>query len=214
MTTAGAVVERYLGDAYDEERTLIGVLEEQVADAPKGPHRHALAHHLTQTRRQADSVNRRLAELGRADDRWRTLCVGLRRSAREWRAVGTLPLQLITGGNREERDLRDTRALVAGEAGHLASYAALLEAARAAGDGRTADVARRLRDDEQHLLDVALAEVRRLTESLGGRRPEVLGPGTHGRRALVQAVSPGDGERASRIARAEAPVLAMRRPAR
>jgi ferritin-like metal-binding protein YciE len=163
MTTT---VERYLAEAYATETALITTLQAHIAMTPEGSYRQLLERHLGETRRQAATLDRRLGSLDAGFDPI-AAAVGLVETViGQALALGKAPLDLLRGGSREEKLLKNAKDECATEALEIATYDALEAVARAAGDDETVAIARRHRAEEERMLAGLRAQIPRLAAAM------------------------------------------------
>ena len=149
---------RQLSDALALETALAQTLASHHALTPRGDYREALERHLTVTRAHAERLVERLGELGAA----RTARQRARTAAGQVLSAGRVPLVVLRGTGTEERLLRNARDEAASEALEIATYDALEAFAVAAGDERTAALAR----DHRAAEEAYLAELRAIVPQL------------------------------------------------
>jgi ferritin-like metal-binding protein YciE len=169
MDTAQQKIVQYLEEAQATERTLVRVLQEQIAMTPRGSYRSALETHLRETRDHADRVGRRLQALGQGGNPL-LAALGLAETvAGQALALAKTPLDLLRGTSGAEKVLKTAKDAAASEALEIATYAAIERVARAAGDDETATLAASIRADEERMLDRVVREIPTLADAvLGG----------------------------------------------
>lgn len=167
MTTSEqAKIVQYLNEAHATEVTLVRVLQEQIAMAPRGRFRTALEKHLRETRSHADRVAARRSELQGGGNPLGAL-VGLAQDAvGQALALAKTPLDIVRGSGGEEKVLKNAKDACATEALEIATYIALEHLARSVGDTETADLAASIRADEEAMLERIKQELPRLTEAV------------------------------------------------
>lgn len=167
MTTSEqAKIVQYLNEAHATEVTLVRVLQEQIAMAPRGRFRTALEKHLRETRSHADRVAARRSELQGGGNPIGAL-VGLAQDAvGQALALAKTPLDIVRGSGGEEKVLKNAKDACATEALEIATYIALEHLARSVGDTETADLAASIRADEEAMLERIKQELPRLTEAV------------------------------------------------
>jgi ferritin-like metal-binding protein YciE len=191
MTTS--IVERYLAEAHATETALITTLQAHIAMTPGGSYKQLLERHLSETRRQAGTIERRLAALG-AGSSPVTAAIGLVETViGQALALGKGPIDLLRGGSREEKLLKNAKDECATEALEIATYDALEVVARAAGDEETVALARRHRAEEERMLAGLREEIPRLAAAVTGEQagPAEPAPATNGRASRDDDPLPG-----------------------
>jgi ferritin-like metal-binding protein YciE len=160
---------QYLEEAQATERTLVRVLQSQIAMTPRGSYRTALETHLRETRQHADRVTRRLQELDHGGNPLMAV-VGLAETvAGQAVALGKTPFDLLRGTGGAEKVLKNAKDASASEALEIATYTAIERLARDTGDDETAEMAASIRADEERMLDRIVREIPKLTDAvLGG----------------------------------------------
>jgi ferritin-like metal-binding protein YciE len=161
-------IAQYLDEARATEAGLVRVLQSQIAMTPRGSYRTALERHLGETRDHARRVEERLGQLGHAGSRLQTGVGTARTVFAQALAVGKLPLDLLRGSGIEEKTLKNAKDAASTEALEIATYTAIEQLARDAGDEETARLAASIRAEEQRMLDQVLAEIPKLTDAVAG----------------------------------------------
>ena len=161
-------VVQYLNEAHATEMGLTRVLQSQIAMTPRGSYRNALESHLDETRRHADRVQTRLRELGQGGNPLAAGFGAVETVVGQVLALGKTPFDLVRGSGGEEKILKNAKDACASEALEIATYTALEQLARLAGDDRTAKLAASIRADEERMLARVLRELPRLTAAVVG----------------------------------------------
>lgn len=177
MASTNDKIVQYLHEARAMELALVRTLQAHVAMTPTGPYRTALDDHLRETERHADAVARRLREL---DERPSIAAVGVgiaQRLAGQLLSLGKAPLDMVRGGSPEEKLLKNAKDECATEALEIATYDALEQLARQAGDDATAQLAADHRADEERMLAALREQLPQLTAAVVGA--EVRGESTY-----------------------------------
>lgn len=173
MTHETATLAQYLREAHATEVALIRVLQEQIAVAPRGPHRTLLEEHLEETRSHATRVRERLGAVEAAAAGGSVVRAGMALAqgvAGQALALGKTPLDLLRGHGGEEKVLKNAKDACATEALEIATYAALERLARDLGDEETAALAASIRADEERMLEGLVAGIPALTDAVVGAR--------------------------------------------
>jgi ferritin-like metal-binding protein YciE len=161
MTSEQKIVQ-YLNEAHALEAALVQTLTAHIAMTPEGPYRDLLERHLDETRAQAERILGRLSDLGESRNPLE-LIYGIAQTAiGQVIAAGKFPLDLIRGTGGEEKLLKNARDEAASEALEIATYDSLEAFATAAGDDKTAVLAREHRTQEE----VFLADLREMIGEL------------------------------------------------
>jgi ferritin-like metal-binding protein YciE len=155
-------VEQLLNEAHATEQALTTTLQAHLSMTPPGPYRQLLDRHLTETRRHSRAVAERLSDLDLGGG---VVAAGtglVRTLVGQALALSKGPLDLLRGGDVDEKLLKNARDECATEALEIATYEALEALAQAQGDRETARLAARHRADEERML----ADLRQLLPEL------------------------------------------------
>lgn len=164
-------IAQHLHEAHAMELALARTLEAHAAMTPPGPYRAALDRHLRETRDHAERVQRRLADLGRAESPIETGYGIAQRVVAQLLALGKAPLDMVRGSSHEEKLLKNAKDECATEALEIATYDALETVARAGGDDLTARLAADHRADEERTLRALRDQLPALTAAVVGASP-------------------------------------------
>jgi ferritin-like metal-binding protein YciE len=159
-------IVQYLNEAHGSELALVRQLQAQIAMTPRGQYRDGLETHLQETRRHAERVESRLAELGQGNNPLQVGLGALESLIGQALALTKTPLDLVRGSGGEEKVLKNAKDSCAAEALEIATYTALARLARTAGDAKTERLAKSILGDEQKMLDRLLKEIPRLTDAV------------------------------------------------
>jgi ferritin-like metal-binding protein YciE len=171
-------IVQYVNEAHGAELALVRQLQAQIAMTPRGQYRDGLETHLEETRRHAERLERRLAELGQGRNNPLQVGLGALESlVGQALALTKTPLDLVRGTGGEEKVLKNAKDSCAAEALEVATYTALARLARGAGDAKTERLAESILRDEQRMLDRLLKEIPRLTDVVA--RAEFDGAGSY-----------------------------------
>jgi ferritin-like metal-binding protein YciE len=170
-------IVQYLNEAHGSELALVRQLQAQIAMTPKGQYRDGLEAHLQETRRHAERVEARLAELAQGNNPLQAGVGALESLVGQALALIKTPLDLVRGSGGEEKVLKNAKDSCAAEALEIATYTALARLARTAGDAKTERLAKSIRGDEQKMLDRLLREIPRLTDAVA--QAELDGDGSY-----------------------------------
>jgi ferritin-like metal-binding protein YciE len=170
-------IVQYLNEAHGSELALVRQHQAQIAMTPRGSYRDGLETHLQETRRPAERVEARLAELGQGNNPLQAGVGALESLIGQALALTKTPLDLVRGTGGEEKVLKNAKDSCAAEALEIATYTALARLARTAGDGKTERLAKSVLAEEQKMLDRLLKEIPRLTDAVA--RAEFDGEGSY-----------------------------------
>ena len=171
-------IVQYLNEAHGAELALVRQLQAQIAMTPRGQYRDGLETHLQETRRHAERLEGRLAELGQGNNPLQVGLGALESLVGQALALTKTPLDLVRGTGGEEKVLKNAKDSCAAEALEIATYTALARLARTAGDAKTERLAESVLGDEQRMLDRLLKEIPRLTELWHARSSTATAPMT------------------------------------
>lgn len=139
--TGKEMLINWLNDAHGMENALIKVLEHQIKDAQNYPQiQTKIEQHLEQTRRHAQLVQGCVEALGGKTSAVKT---GLASLFGQMQAIST-------GAARDEM-LKNSLNDYAAECFEVASYTALIEAAKALGDQQTMRVCQQILQEEEEM---------------------------------------------------------------
>jgi ferritin-like metal-binding protein YciE len=159
-------IVQYLNEAHGSELALVRQLQAQIAMTPSGSYRKGLEAHLQETRRHAERLEDRLRELGVGSNLLQMGRGVVESLLGQALALTKTPLDLVRGSGGEEKVLKNAKDSCAAEALEIATYTALAQLARDAGDTQTERLAKSLLGQEQKMLDRLLKEIPRLTHSV------------------------------------------------
>jgi ferritin-like metal-binding protein YciE len=161
-------IVQYLNEAHGSELALVRQLQAQIAMTPKGRYRDGLETHLQETRRHAERVEARVAELGEGNNPLQVGLGAVESLIGQALALTKTPLDLVRGTGGEEKVLKNAKDSCAAEALEIATYTAMARLAHIAGDAKTERLANSVLADEQKMLDRLLREIPRLTDAVAG----------------------------------------------
>jgi ferritin-like metal-binding protein YciE len=162
---------QYLGEAYGKERELETALQAHIGMTTRAPYKKRLKQHLSETKRHAKALERRIKALGGGGQALQTL-VG------KALAAGKGPLHAIRGSGDEEKMLKNAKTEYFNEHEEIANYLAIEALAERVGDRETAKVAAGIRREEERMARFLEGQIRSLTGAVvtaeipaGQRRP-------------------------------------------
>ena len=166
MNKQNQKIVQYLNEAHGSELALVRQLQAQIAMTPRGQYRDGLETHLNETRRHAERLERRLAELGQGNNPLQAGLGAVESVIGQALALTKTPLDLVRGTGGEEKVLKNAKDSCAAEAQEIATYTALARLARTADDATTERLAKSILGDEQKMFDRLLREIPRLTDAV------------------------------------------------
>ncbi len=198
LTARDSKLVQYLNEAYGKEKELETALEAHIGMTTRAPYRKRLREHLTETKRHARELERRVKKLGGSPqtvpiEGLDTVAKGAGAAlgiAGRATALAQGPLHALRGTGEQEKMLKNAKSEYADEHEEIATYTAIETLAEALGDKETAKLARSIRREEQRMASFLERQIPALTK------------------AVVQAEIPAaqrrNGSRSSRSARGKA----------
>jgi ferritin-like metal-binding protein YciE len=165
---------QYLNEAYGTEKQLEVALEAHIAMTARASYRKRLRQHLSETKRHAHEVDRRIRALG---GRAETVSLpgpdGLTDAAQAAQglvgraaAAAQGPLHALRGTGEDERQLKNAKTEYASEAEEIATYSAIETLAESVGDRATAKLAKAIRREEERMAGFLERLIPQLTKAV------------------------------------------------
>ncbi len=148
---------QYLNEAYGKEKELETALQAHIAMTTRPPYKKRLQQHLSETKRHAREVQKRIKQLGgRAEIVPAPGPVGdaasaVASAANKAVAAAKGPLHTLRGTGEEEKLLKNAKTEYWNEAEEIATYSAIETLAESVGDRETAQLARAIKREEQRM---------------------------------------------------------------
>src|SRR5437763_3243169 len=144
---------QYLNEAYGKEKQLETALEAHIAMTTRAPYKKRLQAHLKETKAHARDVERRIKKLGgqAGGDGVVAAANTLQAAAGKAAALATGPLHMARGTGEQEKLLKNAKTEFQDEAEEIATYTAIETLATAVGDKETAQLAKRIRREEERM---------------------------------------------------------------
>jgi ferritin-like metal-binding protein YciE len=144
---------QYLNEAYGKEKQLETALEAHIAMTTRAPYKKRLQQHLKETKAHARDVERRIKKLGgQAGGEGVTGAANsLQTAANKAAALAQGPLHMARGTSEQEKLLKNAKTEFQDEAEEIATYTAIETLATAVGDKETAQLAKRIRREEERM---------------------------------------------------------------
>ena len=165
---------QYLNEAYGKEKQLETALEAHIAMTTRAPYKKRLQEHLRETKSHGRDVKRRIKEIGGSAEEVSvpgpdavteaiTRAVELSR-----KGVAALqgPIHVLRGTGEQEKLLKNAKTEYQDEAEEIAHYTAIEHLAQLVGDRETAQLAKRIRRDEERMRDFLGRLIPQLTKSV------------------------------------------------
>lgn len=165
---------QYLNEAYGLERRLETALEAHIGMTAHVAYKKRLRQHLTETKRHAREVKKRIKQLGGEavtidapgpaplGDAARAVLSGAQKAA----ALTQGPLHALRGTGEEERQLKNAKSEYTSESEEIATYSAIGTLAEALGDKETYSLARAIGREEERMRTYLEKEIGRLTKAV------------------------------------------------
>jgi ferritin-like metal-binding protein YciE len=156
MTERDRKLVQYLSEAYGKERELETALEAHIGMTTKAPYRKRLRQHLTETKRHAKNVERRIKKLGGGGQTVQTLLGKAMATAKG-------PVHVVRGSSEPEKMLKNAKTEYFNEHEEIATYMAIETLAEKLGDKETAKLARSIRREEERMAKFLESQIKSLT---------------------------------------------------
>jgi len=174
ITARDTKLIQYLNEAYGTERQLETALQAHIAMATRATYKKRLRQHLTETKRHARDVERRIKKLGgTADgspvpvpDAIAGAASAVTAAAGRAAAAAQGPVHALRGTGVEEKQLKNAKTEYASEAEEIATYSAILTLAESVGDRDTAQLARGILREEQRMASFLEKLIPQLTKAV------------------------------------------------
>jgi ferritin-like metal-binding protein YciE len=174
LTARESKLVQYLNEAYGKEKELETALTAHIAMTTRVPYRKRLREHLTETKRHARELEKRVKKLGGTPQ---TVPIeGLDPIAKGAGAAVELvgraaaaakgPLHAIRGTGEQEKMLKNAKSEYADEHEEIATYAAIETLADSLGDKETAKLARAIRREEESMARFLARQIPSLTKAV------------------------------------------------
>ena len=159
LTAADGKLAQYLNEAYGLEQRLETSLQAHIAMTTDAAHRKRLKEHLSETKRHAREVSKRIRQLGgkattidppgpaAVTDAAQAVLGGAQKAV----ALAQGPLHAIRGTGQEEKHLKNAKTEYASESEEIATYSAIETLADALGDKDTRKLAREILREEERM---------------------------------------------------------------
>jgi ferritin-like metal-binding protein YciE len=165
---------QYLNEAYGKEKELETALQAHIGMTTRAPYKKRLRQHLTETKRHARELERRVKQLGGTPQivpiaRLDPLAKGAGAAVEivgRAAAAAKGPLHAIRGTSEQEKMLKNAKTEYADEHEEIATYTAIEALAEALGDNDTAKLARSIRREEQSMAGFLERQIPVLTKAV------------------------------------------------
>jgi ferritin-like metal-binding protein YciE len=168
----------YLTEAYGVEKRLETALEAHIGMTTKRSYSKRLREHLSETKRHAREVEKRIRALGRGANGTGPADSGLQSTAQsvltgapqtvlagaqKAAALAQGPIHALRGTGEQEKMLKNAKTEYASESEEIATYSAIEKLSEILGDKETQRVARQIRREEERMRSFLEKEIPRLT---------------------------------------------------
>jgi ferritin-like metal-binding protein YciE len=222
LTAADAKLAQYLNEAYGVEKRLETALEAHIAMTVKDSYRKRLREHLTETKRHAREVEKRIKRLGAAaetvdapgpsavGDAAQAVLGGAQKAV----ALAQGPLHALRGTSVPEKMLKNAKTEYTSESEEIAAYSAIEKLAETLGDKETQRLAREIRREEERMRSFLEKEIPRLTSDVARAEIPASQRRKPARRKRSSARKPADAKAAAARKPARRKAASARKPAR
>jgi ferritin-like metal-binding protein YciE len=164
---------QYLNEAYGLEMRLETALQAHIAMTENASYKKRLKQHLTETKRHARDVKKRVKQLGGTAtavnapgpapiaEAAQAVLGGAQKAA----ALAQGPLHALRGTGVEEKHLKNAKTEYASEAEEIATYLAIETLAQLLGDKDSARLASEIRREEERMRSFLEKEIPRLAKA-------------------------------------------------
>ena len=174
LTAGESKLVQYLNEAYGKEKELETTLAAHIEMTTRAPYRKRLREHLTETKRHARELEKRVKKLGGTPQtvpiegfdpiaKGASTAVGL--AGRAAAAVQG-PLHAIRGTGEQEKMLKNAKSEYADEHEEIATYTAIETLAEGLGDADVAKLAREIRREEERMARFLERQIPALTKAV------------------------------------------------
>jgi ferritin-like metal-binding protein YciE len=165
---------QYLNEAYGKEKQLETALEAHIAMTTRKPLRKRMEQHLKETKSHAREVERRIKKLGGTAEAVdvpgpEVATEAVNRAvelARKGVAALQGPMHVLRGTGEAEKHLRNVTTDLKEEVEEIARYTWIESLATQVGDRETAQLAKRIRRDEERMRDFLTRQIPQLTKAV------------------------------------------------
>jgi ferritin-like metal-binding protein YciE len=168
QTTRDSKLTQYLNEAYGKEKELETALAAHISMTTKPPYKKRLKQHLTETKRHAREVERRIKQLGGEAQAGPVGGAATAVTSAASKAVSAAkgPLHMLRGTGEAEKMLKNAKTEYANEFEEIATYTAIETLAESVGDKDTAKLARAIRREEERMAKFLEGQIPVLTKSV------------------------------------------------
>jgi ferritin-like metal-binding protein YciE len=150
---------QYMNEAYGKERELESALQVHIEMTTKAPYKKRLKQHLSETKRHAKALERRIKKLGGGGHAVQTIVAKATAAAKG-------PLHALRGSGEQEKMLKNAKTEYFNEHEEISTYLALETFATKVGDKETAKLARDIRRDEERMARFLESQIKSLSNAV------------------------------------------------
>jgi ferritin-like metal-binding protein YciE len=165
QTIANAKLVQFLTEALTTEKQLEAALEAHIGMTERAPYKKRLRQHLTETKRHARELERRIKQLGGSSTLGEATAAATALAGKAL-AAAQGPLHAVRGTSVPEKELRNARTEFSSEAEEIATYRAIETLAESVGDKETAQLARAIRREEERMANYLEKLIPTLTKAV------------------------------------------------
>src|SRR4051794_36650978 len=157
---------QYLNEAYGKEKQLETALQAHIAMTTRAPYKKRLQAHLKETKSHAREVGRRIKALGGEANGAGAAANAAQSAANKAAALAQGPLHAVRGTGEQEKLLKNAKTEYQDEAEEIATYTAIETLATTVGDRETAQLAKRIRREEERMASFLERLIPQLTKAV------------------------------------------------
>jgi ferritin-like metal-binding protein YciE len=150
---------QYMNEAYGKERELESSLLAHIEMTTKAPYKKRLKQHLSETKKHAKALERRIKKLGGGGHAVQTIVAKAAAAAKG-------PVHALRGSGEQEKMLKNAKTEYFNEHEEISTYLALETFATKVGDKETAKLAREIRRDEERMAKFLEGQIKALSNAV------------------------------------------------
>jgi ferritin-like metal-binding protein YciE len=150
---------QYMNEAYGKERELESSLLAHIEMTTKAPYKKRLKQHLSETKKHAKALERRIKKLGGGGHAVQTIVAKATAAAKG-------PVHALRGSGEQEKMLKNAKTEYFNEHEEISTYLALETFATKVGDKETAKLAREIRRDEERMAKFLEGQIKALSNAV------------------------------------------------
>src|ERR687893_630876 len=174
MSTRDEKLIQYLTEAHGKEKELETALQAHISMTTRPPYKKRLQQHLKETKGHSREVERRIKKLGGTPetvdvpgpDAVGGAAAAVANVANRAAALAQGPMHALRGTGEQERLLKNARTEFQDEAEEIATYSMIETLAESVNDKETAQLARKIRREEERMRDYLAKLIPQLTKAV------------------------------------------------